>query len=229
MQRACTLVIGLGLVMAFAGDALAGDVYRCTDLRGQVGFYTERKVGQKCICYKTFGGSCSRSLTKKDTPSALRPSRSSSFKPPPQGGSRALTERGSVRERMERYEAYVQEASETYTIPPDFIRAVMRVESSFRYDAVSSAGAQGLMQLMPKTGRSMGVNDPFDPRQNIFGGTKLLRVLANKYKGDMVQVLSAYNAGSGAVARKGGIPYQGTEGYVRAVLDHYYRYRSLTP
>ena len=102
----------------------------------------------------------------------------------------------------------------------------MRVESGYRFDAVSSKGAQGLMQLMPATGRSMGVTDAFDPKQNIMGGTRLLRVLSNKYDGDMVKVLSAYHAGPGNVAKKGGIPFGATEGYVRAVLDHYYRYRA---
>ena len=82
------------------------------------------------------------------------------------------------------------------------------------------------MQLMPGTARAMGVNDSFDPQQNIMGGTRLLRVLANKYDGDMVKVLSAYHAGAGNVAKKGGIPFGATEGYVRAVLDHYYRYKS---
>ena len=92
--------------------------------------------------------------------------------------------------------------------------------------AESGAGAQGLMQLMPGTAREMGVHDAFDPRQNILGGARLLRTLANRYDGDIVKVLSAYNAGAGALARKGGIPYEGTEGYVRAVLDHYYRYKA---
>ncbi len=128
---------------------------------------------------------------------------------------------------MTLYTTYVEEASRKYQVPIQFIQAVIRVESSFKYRAVSSAGAQGLMQLMPGTGREMGVHDPFDPRQNIMGGTRLLRVLANRYDGDMVKVLSAYNAGSGAVAKKGGIPYESTEGYVRAVLDHYYRYKAL--
>ena len=81
-----------------------------------------------------------------------------------------------------------------------------------------------MMQLMPKTARSMGVNDSFDPRQNIMGGTKLLRVLANRFDGDFVKVLSAYHAGAGAVRKKGGIPFEATEGYVRSVLDHYYTY-----
>ena len=106
------------------------------------------------------------------------------------------------------------------------MKAVIAAESNFDPRATSRAGAQGLMQLMPGTARQMGVNDSFDPLQNIMGGTRLLRVLANKYDGDMVKVLSAYHAGAGNVAKKGGIPFGATEGYVRAVLDHYYRYKS---
>ena len=85
----------------------------------------------------------------------------------------------------------------------------------------------GLMQLMPVTARAMGVKDPYDPRQNIMGGSLFLRKLANKYKGDIVKVLSSYNAGPGALAKKDGtIPYLGTEKYVRAVLNWYYQYRA---
>ena len=142
------------------------------------------------------------------------------------GSATVVADRGSVKERAARYATFIEQASEKYDIPPTFIRAVIRTESAFRFDVVSSKGAQGLMQLMPKTARAMGVNDSFDPQQNIMGGTRLLRVLANKYEGDMVKVLSAYHAGAGNVAKKGGIPFGATEGYVRAVLDHYYRYKS---
>ena len=78
---------------------------------------------------------------------------------------------------------------------------------------------------MPGTAREMGVHDSFDPRQNIMGGAKLLRLLANRFDGDFAKVLSAYHAGS---VRSGprGIPYEATEGYVRAVMDHYYRYKA---
>ncbi|MEC9072826.1 MAG: lytic transglycosylase domain-containing protein, partial [Myxococcota bacterium] len=144
------------------------------------------------------------------------------------GATSGGRETGNLQDRMDLYEPSVEEASNTYEIPKTFIRAVIRVESSFHYKAESGAGAQGLMQLMPGTARSMGVNDSFDPRQNVMGGTRFLRVLANKYDGDMVKVLAAYNAGAGAVKKKGGIPYEGTEGYVRAVLDHYYRYKALS-
>lgn len=126
------------------------------------------------------------------------------------------------------YRPYIEEAAALYDIPEEFIKAIIRVESNFTYRAVSGAGAQGLMQLMPVTAREMGVSDVFDARQNILGGTRLLRTLANRYGGDIVQVLSAYCSGSGAVARRGGaVPSEDADRYVRAVLDFYYQYKSL--
>jgi len=106
------------------------------------------------------------------------------------------------------------------------IRAVIRVESDFHPHAVSSAGAEGLMQLMPGTAKSLGVTDSFDPTQNIMNGTKYLRQLANQFEGDARLILAGYHAGPGAVKRFDGIPYKATERYVRKVLTHYYRYRS---
>jgi soluble lytic murein transglycosylase-like protein len=85
----------------------------------------------------------------------------------------------------------------------------------------------GLMQLMPFTAERMGVTDPFDPRQNILGGARFLRILANQWKGDLVLTVASYNAGPGAVERYGGVPpYGETRRYVNRVLQHYYAYRS---
>ena len=82
------------------------------------------------------------------------------------------------------------------------------------------------MQLMPRTAAAMGVRDPFDPRQNILGGTRYLRILANLFNGDLVLTVAAYNAGEGAVMRHGGVPpYAETRRYVRNVLRRYYEYR----
>jgi soluble lytic murein transglycosylase-like protein len=98
------------------------------------------------------------------------------------------------------------------------VRAVIQTESQFDPHAVSSVGAQGLMQLMPATARRFGVTDAFDPRQNIFGGTRYLRVLLDMFQGDVVLATAAYNAGEGAVSRYGGVPpYRETQGYVRKI------------
>ncbi len=130
-------------------------------------------------------------------------------------------------QRHVQFNAYIREAADLYQLPESFIRAVMRVESNFNPDVVSHAGAMGLMQLMPRTAASMGVRDPFDARQNILGGTRYLRVLANHFSGDLVLTIAAYNAGEGAVQRYRGVPpYRETRRYVQNVLTHYYAYRA---
>jgi soluble lytic murein transglycosylase-like protein len=113
-------------------------------------------------------------------------------------------------------------------MPEPFIRAVIHVESSYDPRVVSAVGARGLMQLMPSVVKDMHVNDVHDPRENIMGGVRLLRILANKYDGDLVLTIAAYHAGAGSVARWGGVPpYATTQLYVKLVLAQYYRYKEL--
>jgi soluble lytic murein transglycosylase-like protein len=127
--------------------------------------------------------------------------------------------------RTAAYDDLIQEAAEAYDVPFPFIKAVIRVESNFRRFATSHAGAMGLMQLMPATAESLSVTDPFDPRQNVYGGTKLLRQLIDRYNGDINLVLSAYNAGGAAVAQYDGIPYAQTREYVASVVKWYRHYK----
>ena len=116
------------------------------------------------------------------------------------------------------FDHHIMAASVHHGISQDLIRAVIQVESQFDRLAVSTAGARGLMQLMPATARAMGVSDAFDARQNIFGGTKYLRLLLGLYGGDVSMAAAAYNAGETAVARYKGIPpYKETQNYVRKV------------
>lgn len=116
------------------------------------------------------------------------------------------------------FDHHIQAAAAAHAVSEQLIRAVIQVESQFDRLAVSTAGAQGLMQLMPATARSMGVTESFDARQNIFGGTRYLRLLLGMYGGDVSLTAAAYNAGEGAVARYNGIPpYRETQNYVRKV------------
>ena len=102
----------------------------------------------------------------------------------------------------------------------DLLREVIRQESNFQPCAVSSSGAQGLMQLMPATARDLAVRDPFDARQNIEGGARFLRQLLDRYGGDLRLALSAYNAGPGAVDKAGGMPpIAETRNYVLGILS----------
>lgn len=114
-----------------------------------------------------------------------------------------------------------------FRIDEALVRAVIKVESDFNPRALSSKGAQGMMQLIPETARDMNVADPFDPEQNIRGGTRYLRLMLDRFDGDLELALAAYNAGPTTVQRHGGIPpYRETLDYVDRVkryLDYYRR------
>jgi len=113
----------------------------------------------------------------------------------------------------------IEEASSRTGLPEALISAVIETESGYRPDAVSSAGAQGLMQLMPGTARSLGVDDPLDPRENVLGGSEYLRKQLSRF-GSVEKALAAYNAGPRAVEQFGGIPpFRETQNYVRRVLQ----------
>ncbi len=128
-------------------------------------------------------------------------------------------------ERLHRYDSFIRAASQRYQLPESLLRAVVHTESNYHPQAVSRAGAVGLMQLMPKTAKALGVRDAYDPGQNLHGGARYLRLLANRYDGDMVLVLAAYNAGAGNVEKYGGVPpFAETRAYVRSVLRRYYAY-----
>jgi soluble lytic murein transglycosylase-like protein len=117
-----------------------------------------------------------------------------------------------------RYDGDIRDAASTYGVAPDLVRAVIAVESEFDALAVSSKGAQGLMQLMPFTARRFGVMNAFDARQNIFGGVQYLRILLDLFGGNVSLALAGYNAGENAVLRYKGIPpYKETQGYVRKI------------
>jgi soluble lytic murein transglycosylase-like protein len=117
--------------------------------------------------------------------------------------------------------ASIDRAADRFGLPPALIKAVVKAESNYQVRALSPAGAQGLMQLMPATAREMGVTDPFDIDQNIQGGTKYLRRMLDQFDGDMHLALSAYNAGPGTVKKyAGNVPYTETRDYVRRVLRY---------
>ena len=113
----------------------------------------------------------------------------------------------------------IRRAARKFNLPEKLIQSVIQAESNFRADAVSPAGAQGLMQLMPATARELGVTDPFDVQQNIDGGAKYLRQMLDRFGGDLKVALAAYNAGLGTVQKyDGDVPYRETRSYVRKVL-----------
>jgi hypothetical protein len=187
---------------ALGTDRALADIFEYVDAAG-VAHYTNVPGGSKGWRRVQFEGRKSRALK---TPAA---------------------ERDRSVERYSRYDAHLAEAARLYQLPVALLRAVLHVESDYDPNVVSVDGAMGLMQLMPFTAREMGVDDPFDPRQNILGGARFLRILANQWRGDLVLTVASYNAGPGAVERYRGVPpYGETRRYVNRVLQRYYAYRA---
>ena len=119
-------------------------------------------------------------------------------------------------------ESAIHDAARAHGVDPRLVAAVARRESAFNARAMSNKGACGIMQLMPATAQYLGVRNVFDPRENIFGGTRYLRTLLDTFNGDLDLTLAAYNAGPGAVEKHRGVPpYRETKAYVAAVRKTY--------
>lgn len=212
------LWVAIMLVVAPAAFAWA-DIYSWTDADGGMHFTNIKPRGAKA-------GKWKKVMTSE-----------------PDKGSKAAATRGSCErcdkvpasdrspERFAKYDAYITEASELYKIPEALIRAIIKCESDYDPHVVSAMDAKGLMQLMPDVQDDMGVDDVFDPRQNILGGTRLLRVLANHYDGDLTLTIAAYHAGMGSIAKYGNNvpPYAKTQQYLNSVLARYEQYKAKAP
>jgi soluble lytic murein transglycosylase-like protein len=199
--------LGLGALALIPGEASA-DIYTYTDSQGVVHFSNKaRGDGHYKLSFKSPD-------KKKPTIASVRFDESDP--------------REMKGERFNRYNEWIRQASILYQIPEALIRAIIKCESDFDPRAISHAGAQGLMQMIPATALRMQVRDPFDPREAIFGGTRYLRVLANMFNGNLELTIAGYNAGEGAVVRYAGIPpYEETQNYVVHVLQYYRRYRAM--
>ena len=126
----------------------------------------------------------------------------------------------------EQIDALVNQNAQIWQVDPALIKSVIANESSFNANATSPVGAQGLMQLMPETAASLGVRNPYDPAQNVAGGTRYLRSLLDRFNGNTRLAVAAYNAGPGAVEKYGDVPpYAETQNYVQNVLGSLDRYR----
>ncbi len=127
----------------------------------------------------------------------------------------------SLLENVGKYSDIINEAAGAYDLKPNLIKAVIAAESAGRADSLSSKDAKGLMQLTDSTAKDMGVANPFNPRENIMGGSKYLKSLMEKYSGNLDKALASYNAGPGAVDDYGGIPpYPETQNYVKRVMNY---------
>jgi len=128
---------------------------------------------------------------------------------------------------FERYNTVIWKAAERYQVDYALVKAVIKTESNFNPQAVSRAGAKGLMQLMPGTANALGIDNSFHPEDNIQGGVRHLRYLLDLFQGDMRLALAAYNSGEKVVFRYNGIPpYRETRKYIKQVLRYFHNYRS---
>jgi soluble lytic murein transglycosylase-like protein len=133
--------------------------------------------------------------------------------------------RSKLQDRAEAFESTIERISGEYKVDSKLVKAVVRNESCFDRGAISTAGAQGLMQLMPPTARELGVNDPFNAEENLRGGIKYLSGLLKQYDNNIGLALAAYNAGPGNVARYEGVPpFRETQRYIERVMDSYRNY-----
>lgn len=127
---------------------------------------------------------------------------------------------------IKKYDGIIHQASRRFGMDPDLVKAVIKAESSFDHRAVSRKGAKGLMQLMPDTADKMEVNNTFNPAENIFGGTRYLGMLMDRFNNNTKLALAAYNAGPDSVeAYKGVPPFPETRTFIKRVLKYYKEYR----
>lgn len=129
---------------------------------------------------------------------------------------------------QKKYDSTIRHIANIYKLPYELVHAVITAESSYNPDAISRAGAVGLMQLMPETAKRYGVSNRRDPKANIFGGSRYLKDLLKMFNNNVVLALAAYNAGEGAVKKYGNRipPYEETRNYVNKVIRYYKKYRS---
>lgn len=208
-KTARILTFGTALVCAalVSGRAIA-DIYTYRDAQGNVHIASQPSAGEKGGTMERITGGGKKSKQAADLFTISMPSDNSP-------------------ERFHRYDSWIREGARLYRIPEELIRAIIKCESDFDPRAVSPTGAQGLMQLMPATALRMQVRDAFDPRENILGGTRYLRVLANTFSGDLELTVAGYNAGEAAVLKYRGIPpYEETQGYVGCVVSHYRSFKA---
>jgi len=194
----CGLAAGLSLILLLACQVVAADIYKFEDAEGRILLTDNPRVGHGMSLLKRFRFSYAN----------------------PHSGGRAPA-LPKLKKRIHQLSPYINRVAERHGLDPDLIHAVILAESAYREKALSPKGAMGLMQLMPATAERLGVDDPWDPLQNIEGGAKYLRFLLDRYQGDVELAVAAYNAGEGAVDRYGRAipPYKETITYVKKVKE----------
>jgi soluble lytic murein transglycosylase-like protein len=212
MSRTVLTWVALGL--ALAGLPAGADVFKYVDDKGNTYFTDAPLRGSK---YKLEWKRESRNLIKENQ------QRLASLTPKLRLGTRTQEPPSKrVEERRARFERLIAANARRYQLAPELLHAVIRAESAYDHTAVSRAGAEGLMQLMPETAARYGVKDSFNPAENVRGGAAYLRDLLDMFDQDLRLALAGYNAGENAVIKYGRRipPYDETQNYVRIVLRH---------
>ncbi|TXD37812.1 lytic transglycosylase domain-containing protein [Lujinxingia vulgaris] len=218
--------ISAAAMLVFGASSASAQLYSYETPSGEVLITSERHPEYKLLEVLSEGPSARAQRASSASSSNTSP-RQAPEADPRLSGAREAARRGlpdSFSAREAYFDDLIEEAALAYDLPFGFIKAVIRVESAFQPHVVSHAGAMGLMQLMPRTAESLGVTNAFDARQNVFGGAKFLRILIERYDGDINLILAAYNAGDVAVRRYDGIPYPQTREYVASVYYWYQLY-----
>jgi Rod binding domain-containing protein len=216
--------------LSFGADIL--DTFGGIELANQLAQHGQG-IGIAQMVYQHLTGSSALPVTTQYSAGALPPTSHQPLKQPPtekaerpepeSQPSSSFLDR--IEQRLSAHHSTIDQASRLYGVPSWLIKAVIAAESAGRADAVSPAGAKGLMQLMDATAADLGVSNPFDPTENILGGTRYLRMMLDRF-GSIPLALAAYNAGPGAVARYGGIPpYAETQTYVQRVQQYARQFR----
>jgi soluble lytic murein transglycosylase-like protein len=198
--RQMQVFLGALTVFMVTSGLASADIYQC-----------KAPGGGMLLTNMYTGGDCVRIMKESKRPIAPVP---------------AATATGSVGSTLISFDEIISRYATHYGLDDSLVRAVIKAESNYNPQARSNKGAQGLMQLIPETARDMQVGDPFDPEENIRGGSRYLRLMLDEFGGNVELALAAYNAGPNAVKRFGGIPpYQETQNYVVRVKNYHRQYR----
>lgn len=189
----------------------------------------EQEIAQKMSATKSLGVAeiLYRKITGENMPDEMKLKLSSKINPIQIQNNNVPADATKVKpsttslERIEKYDKHIEEASKTFGVDKEIIKSIILAESAGNHKAVSSAKAKGLMQLMDSTATEMGVKNVFNPRENIFGGTKYFAQMLRQYSGDLKLALAAYNAGPKNVEKYNGVPpFAETKSYINKVLSY---------